>query len=532
MSRRQGRRVARLLPAVWVLAPAAAFAAAAAPAPPGKAVPGSEPVVRIVVAQGVDPTTLDPHNHEETPAYNVLQNIYETLLERDEKLQIVPLLAESYRAINPTTWEFKLRRGIHFHNGEPLDGAAVKFSLDRLMNPALRMKQAPNFKLIERVEVRDSHTVRIITRSPYPTLDAQLAIRGNIVPPRYFRQHDAAHVARNPVGTGPFKFIRWRKDEEVVLEAYQIYWRGAPAVRTVTFKPIPETSTRVAALQTGEVDIAVNIPPHLVPTLQQDPRVRVSRAPSVRTIFIPVYTVKDGKPIAHPVADVRVRRALLHALDVDAIIRDVLEGQGVRTPTILTERHFGFDPSVRPAPQDAERARKLLAEAGYPNGLDLVLNSPDGRYIKDKEVAEAVAGQLGKVGIRTVVRTFEWATYLNKMVYVHAADPLYLIGWGNTTWDADRTYYPFLHSGEIFANYANPAMDKLLDEAQVSMDPKHRRDLYIQVARLLLEEVPILPLYQQMDLYGVSRRLQWEVRSDERLEMRTVRLAPGADDRR
>ncbi len=508
--------------------PTAASAAAAGRAPR----PGAEPTGRVVVAQGVDPTTLDPHNHEETPASNVLQNIYETLLERDDHLRIVPLLAESYRAVTPTTWEFKLRRGITFHNGEPLDAAAVKFSLDRLLDPALKAKQAPNFKLVEKVEVRDPFTVRIVTRSPYPTLDAQLAIRGNIVPPNYFREHDAGHVARNPVGTGPYKFVRWRKDEEVVLEAHPAYWRGAPSVRTVLFKPIPETATRVAALQTGEVDIAVNIPPHLVPALQQDPRVRISRAPSVRTIFVPIYTVKEGKPIAHPVADPRVRRAMLQALNADAIIRDVLEGHGVRTAGILTERHFGFDPTLKPAVHDPDRVRKLLAEAGYPNGVDLVLNSPDGRYIKDKEVAEAVAGQLSKVGLRTTVRTFEWATYLNKMVYVHAAEPMYLIGWGNTTWDADRTYYAFLHTGEVFANYASPTMDKLLDEAQVSMNPKRRRELYAQVARLIQEDVPVLPLYQQVDLYGVSRRVQWDARSDERLEMRTVKLTPGPEERR
>jgi peptide/nickel transport system substrate-binding protein len=160
------------------------------------------------------------------------------------------------------------------------------------------------------------------------------------------------------------------------------------------------------------------------------------------------------------------------------------------------------------------------------------LNSPDGRYIKDKEVAEAVAGQLSKTGLRTVVRTFEWATYLNTMVYVHAADPMYLIGWGNTTWDADRTYTTFLHAGEVFANYANPAMDRLLDEAQVSMNPKRRRELYARAARLIQEDVPVLPLYQQVDLYGVSRRVEWEARPDERLEMRTVKWTPGLEERR
>jgi len=199
----------------------------------GLALPaGAQPAGRVVIAQGVDPTTLDPQNHEETPAYNVLLNLYDTLLFRDKDLKIIPWLAESWRVVNPTTWEFKIRRGAKFHNGEDVDADAVKFSLERLINPDLKMRQAPNFTLIDRIEAPDKSTVRILTKKPFPTLENQLALRGAIVPPKYFKEKDGAHLAKNPVGSGPYKFVKWAKDEAITLEANERWWGGAPvAVR-------------------------------------------------------------------------------------------------------------------------------------------------------------------------------------------------------------------------------------------------------------------------------------------------------------
>ncbi len=492
------------------------------------------PSGKVVVAQGVDPTTLDPQDHEETPAYNVLLNIYDTLLVRDKDLKITPWLATSYKLINPTTWEFKLRQGVKFTNGEEFDAEAAKFSLERMANPANNLRMTA-LRTIDHVEVMDKYTVHIVTKKPFPTLDAQLCLRGAMIPPKYFKEHDKAFLALNPVGTGAFKFVKWVKDEQIELEANEQWWHGAPKIKTLIFRPIPEETTRMSALETGEVDIATNVPPHLVKEIKNHPKATISSAPSVRTIFIPIYTVQceliQGsydctKPVQSPVANPKVRQAINYAVDVDAIIKNVLEGQAIRTATPLTSKHFGYDPKLKPFPHDPAKAKKLLAEAGYPNGIDLVLNSPNGRYPKDKEVSEAVAGQLTQVGIRTQLKVNEWTTYMNNIAYRHGGAPMWLIGWGNTTWDADYTLYPMFHTGQLLANYWNPDFNALLDEAQTNMDPKKRLQLYAKADRFFIDDAPAICLYQQIDNYGVSRRLNWTARSDERIEGYNITIKP------
>src|SRR5262249_18332934 len=187
----------------------------------------------VVVAQGVDPTTLDPMNHQESPAANLARNMFDTLLERDQELKIQPALAaELPKLVAPTAWEFKLRPGIKFHNGEPLDGEALKFSLERLVDPKLKLRGATPFAPLSHVEIVDSLTVRIHTKAPWPILDTLMSGTGAaILPPKYYRDKDMAHVAKNPVGSGPFKFVRWVKDDRIELEANESYWRGAPRVK-------------------------------------------------------------------------------------------------------------------------------------------------------------------------------------------------------------------------------------------------------------------------------------------------------------
>lgn len=476
----------------------------------------------IVIAQGVDPSTLDPHWHEGTTAYNVLLNIYDTLLFRDQDLKIVPWLAQSWRLLDPTTWEFRLRREVKFHNGEELDAAAVKFSLDRLRDPEAKNRQAGHFRLVAAVQLVDKLTFRIVTSKPFPTLPNQLALRGAIMAPGHFKGRDKAFADRSPVGTGPYKFVRWRRDDQLVLEANEGWWGGAPEIKTLIFRPIPEDAVRVAALQAGEIDLAVNIPPHLVPVIQNHPKLYVSKAPSVRTIFIPIYTHrfdtahKPLGPIEGPTSDRRVRQAILAAVNPEDIIRTVLEGQALRTASVLTSGHFGFDRTLPPVRHGVDRARALLAEAGYPNGIELTLNSPHGRYLKDKEVSEAVAGQLTRAGIRISVKTFEFGTYGN-MVFNHKAGPMFLIGWGNPTWDADGSLFPLLRSGNPVPNYFNEEFDRLIDEAQVSTDDQRRLALYARAQRLMLDDGAVLPLYQQMDIYGVNKRLRFQALPSEQL---------------
>ena len=493
-----------------------AFPAAVPAAPQGK----------VIIAQGVDPTTLDPMNHQETPAANICRNIFDTLLERDAELKMQPALArEMPKLVAPTVWEFKLRPGVKFHNGEPVDAEAVKFSLERLVDPKNKMRGAPPFAPLSHVEIVDPLTVRVHTKAPWPILDTLMsAAQASIVPPKHYRDKDTVAVSRAPVGSGPYRFVRWVKDDRIELEAYEQYWRGAPRIKTVVFRPIPDDAVRVAALQNGEIDVAVNIPPHLANIIANHPKLFLSTAPSIRTLQLMFVTHEyDAQhklvgPYKGPTVDKRVRQAIAYAIDADEIIKGVLDGKAVRTATMLTPLHFGYDPSLKPIKQDVARSKKLLAEAGYAGGLEITLNSPQGRYVRDKEVAEAVTGQLNKAGIKTTLKTYEFVNYLNNLVYPHKPGPVWLIGWGTPTVDAETVYAPLFRTGSNLGNYHNADFDGMIDQAQTQMDEKQRLAIYHRINKLWVDEMPAVPLYQQLDLYGASKRLSWKARSDERIK--------------
>jgi peptide/nickel transport system substrate-binding protein len=256
---------------------------------------GAAPAGKVVLAQGVDPTTLDTMNQQETPASNVALNIWDGLVERDPTLKIVPALAtELPKLASPQVWEVKLRRGVKFHNGEEFNADSVKFSLERLAHGKLR--GSSSFAPIDRVEVVDPYTVRVHTKKPWPIfVSAMTFAQAAMYPPKAYAGKDPAAISKEPIGTGPYKFVRWSKDEEIVLEANASYWRGAPKIKTVVFKPIPDDAVRVAALQNGEIDVAVNIPPHLAPIIDKHPKIFLSTAPSIRTIQLMFYTHQFDK---------------------------------------------------------------------------------------------------------------------------------------------------------------------------------------------------------------------------------------------
>ena len=483
------------------------------------------PAGKVVIAQGVDPTTLDIMNQQESPASIIGSHIFETLWERDPNLKIIPALAtEMPKLVAPTTWEVKLRRGVKFTNGEEFNAEAAKFSIERVKDPKLRASS--NFKPIESVEIVDPYTIRVHTSKPWPTfLTVMTFAQAAMYPPKAYAGKQPVDISRQPIGTGPYKFARWAKDEEIVLEANDGWWRGAPKIKTVVFRPIPDDAVRVAALQNGEIDVAVNIPPHLANPIANHPKLFLTTAPSIRTIqlMFQTHNFDDKTHMATgaydgPTKDKRVRQAIQYALDADEIVKGVLDGKAMRMATMLTPLHFGYDASLKPIKQDLAKVKKLLAEAGYPNGVEITLNGPQGRYVRDKEVAEAAAGQLNKAGIKTTVKTYEFVNYLNNLTYKHKGGPVWLIGWGTPTIDAETVYNPLFHNGSNLGTYFNPDLDGLMDAAQKEMDEKKRLALYHQINKLWIEDAAAAPLYQQLDLYGASKRIAWKARSDERIK--------------
>jgi peptide/nickel transport system substrate-binding protein len=500
---------------IAVLAALLLLPVAAAAAPAGK----------VVIAQGVDPTTLDIMNQQEAPASIIATHIFEGLYERDASLKIVPGLAtELPKLVAPTTWEVKLRKGVKFTNGEDFNAESAKFSIERVKDP--KMRASSNFRPVESVEIVDPYTIRVHTSKPWPTFTTVMTFaQVAMYPPKAYAGKQPADISRQPIGTGPYKFVKWAKDEEIVLEANGAWWRGAPKIKTVVFRPIPDDAVRVAALQNGEIDVAVNIPPHLANPIANHPRLFLSTAPSIRTIQLMFQTHHFDEKTHQPTGvydgvtkDKRVRQAIQYALDADEIVKGVLDGKAMRVATMLTPFHFGFDPTLKPIKQDLARAKKLLADAGYPNGLDLTLNGPQGRYVRDKEVAEAAAGQLSKAGIRTTVKTYEFVNYLNTLTYKHKGGPVWLIGWGTPTIDGETVYNPLFRTGSNLGTYSNPDLDGLMEAAQKEMDEKKRLALYHQINKLWIEDAAAAMLYQQLDLYGANKRLIWKARSDERIK--------------
>ena len=368
---------------------------------------GAQPQGELRVAIPWTPENLDPTMNLSSIRAMVGVSMFDSLVGRDADSRIVPQLAESWRLVDDTTWQLKLRRGVVFHDGEPFNAEAVRFTFQRVLNPEQKSPNRANMAEVARVDVIDDYTVNLVTRQPYAPLINRL-LDFPMVPPKYVAEKGNQGMALKPVGTGPYRFVELVKDDRLVVEAFDRHWRGAPKIRRVVYKPIPEPFTRAAALRNNEVDLVTTIPPSLARELERVGGVRVQRVPSSWIIYLGLNALKK------PLSDVRVRQALNYATDVDAIVKNVLEGNGRRLEGPLTPQMFGYDAGVKGYAHDPARARKLLAEAGYPDGLEITLESPAGRYQGDKEIAEALGGQWQKAGFKPRVQVAEWGAYFKR----------------------------------------------------------------------------------------------------------------------
>ncbi|NLY53437.1 MAG: ABC transporter substrate-binding protein [Firmicutes bacterium] len=468
----------------------------------------------LIVAQGVDATMLDPNMHSETTTANVERQIFDPLIENAADSQFEPALATRWEAISDTVWEVELRTGVQFHDGVEFTADDVKYTIERILDPSKNSPQAPNYNSIVRVEVKNDHLLHIHTEEPYPVLPARLA-NLRIVPKHYVEQVGDERFKREPIGTGPYKLVKWDKDEQVVLKANENYWRGEPEIKEVIFKAIPEAASRVMALQAGQVDIAVNIPPHQVEQVNKSGKAAIVAVPSTR-FLLAQFMMHEGSPFA----DQRVRLAVNLAVDVESIIDNLLGGNATPMTQTLSDLDFGHNPNLKAYGYDPERAKELLAEAGYADGFRFTMLAPTGRYMMDKEVAEAVKSQLEAVGLQVDLKLPEWGVYVDQIMRKQIEADMWLIGWGNSLLDAEGTLYTWFHSGQRFFHYdvgqaRNREVDALLDKARTSLDASVREQTYHQALALIHADVPWLLLFQQKDLYGVSNRVDWTPRSDE-----------------
>ncbi len=479
----------------------------------------------VVVIQSGEAATLDWHMHCDKNAHEPDRQIFDTLLRRNIKtLQLEGNLAESWRTVNETTWQFKLKRGVKFHNGEPFDAAAVKFSVERMLNPKQAAPGRTSIATIDHVDIVDAYTVNVITRAPFPLLPVRMSPGHcgtvGIVPPKYLAQVGDAGFAIKPVGTGPYKFVEWVKDERLVLEANKDYHRGAPAIERLVFRPVPELTTRVAALLSGQADLVSDIPPDQTGKIQGSGNAHVE----VSTLGGFVIMVKmTNYLMPGPWQDARVRKAINYAIDMDTIIKTVLEGYGQVLGVPLEKEAFGFNPNIKWYGYDPERAKALLREAGYAGGFEMTLHAPNRRYMNDIEVMQAMAQMLGKVGIKAKVEVWEQSIYTTKWRKRELL-PAYMTAWGGAgVFDGDLLTSS-LHSKSALAIFKNEALDKMLEDAQATSDPERRKAIYFKAQELIYEEAPIIKAYQQAHIFGVSNRLDWKPWVDNMLFLYDAKL--------
>ncbi len=474
----------------------------------------AQPQGTLVIGTSVDLTSLDPAVIGDQTTMAVLANIYEALLLRKTNtMQPVPLLAESYRMVDPTTWEFKLRQGVKFQDGEDFNADSVKFTIERNLRPELKAPHRSFISAIKEVKVIDPYTVQFITNGPYPALPAALTgFTGQMLPPKYVQEHGDQYLASHPIGTGPYKFVEWVKDDHVTLEANPDYWGEPPKIKTLIFKPMREASTRIAAIQTGAADIVTNVPADQAAALNNSSNFSIQAVPSLLVVYFGIDSITPG-----PLTNQQVRQAINLAIDRQTIVKDILRGYGKVSSSAVSDEVFGFDSSLTPYPYDPAKAKELLKAAGYPNGFSLTLDGPIGRYSMDTDVEQAVAGYLQNIGIQAKVRTHEWGQYASMHFGVDNPGSLYMLGWGGSgTFIPELALTPLFKSGENFSTTKDPELDKLMQMGGQSTDPATRAGYFKQAQQRIYDQAYRVFLFQQDDIYGVSNRVQnWQPRTDE-----------------
>jgi peptide/nickel transport system substrate-binding protein len=459
--------------------------------------------------------TLDPHMHFERVGVLVNINMFDSLLHRSAKLEFEPALATSWKAISDTVWEFKLRKGVKFHNGDTLTAEDVKFSFDRVLEPGKEKKKSPqygNVRAIKEVRIVDPDTIHIVTDKPFPLLLERLVYFG-IVPKKHVEKvGDDAFGNTATVGTGPWKLVEYKPDQHVKLEAFDGYWRGKPPFKTLVFRAVPEVSTQVAELKTGGVDIIRNVSADLVPDLTSHPQTSISTTPILRVHYL-ALDMRNA-----PFDKKAVRQAANYAIDKQAVIQKMMAGLGRQVATVVQPAAFGFDPEVKPYPYDPKKAKELLAQAGYPNGVDVTIHSA---AVEWRPVFEAIAQMLTEVGLRATPKTWDPGPAWNKFFQGEGkATHGYYGTWGNySVFDADAVLHPLYHTepgGWVGKWYTRvEGLDKLIDEGRSTVDQARRKRAYAQIQRMIREEAPSIFLWTQNDTLGVSRKVQYAARGDE-----------------
>ena len=461
----------------------------------------------IVLAQKADIVSLDPHATNDSPSANLTRQIYSSLVRTNVNMEYEGDLAESWKSLSPTEWEFKLRQGVKWHDGSDFKASDVKFSIER-------QQQGPQVKhlvnMITEVKVIDDYTVVIVTDEPCGPLLANLAHSASRIVPEKACTEYGDKFAEHPTGTGPMKFVEWVPGDRVVLERNEDYFEGLPATERLVMRVIPEGTSRTIALETGEVDLILDVEPIDKEKIESNSDLKLYEEMSNRTEWLSLNNKKA------PFDNKLVRQAINHAIDKESVIEVATDGRGMVANTVIGPTVLGYNPNVKVYEYDPEKAKELLAQAGFPDGFTTTLwSSGDVR----NRAAEVIQSNLAEVGITAEIELMEWGAYLDKTSA--GEHDMHLLGWSNLTADGDGGMYPNFHSTSQGASgnrsfFENAEVDRLLEEGRVETDFDKRPKYYEDAQDIIMEEAAMVPLYFQPTEVGA------------RADLKGVELHPGS----
>lgn len=479
----------------------------------------SESAEELVVAVTPDPLQMSPWLPNSMTGFSIHYHVYEPTIYRDENMELIPVLAESFEQVSPETIEIKLRQGIKFHNGEELTSAAVKFSYENIIAEESQALWKSMLSPIREVETPDDYTALVHTKEPNRALLRNLTL-ACIMSENIYNEIDG-NWATKAIGTGPFKFVEYQPGSQVVLERNDDYWGEKPALKRIVFRIIVENGTRISSLKSGDVMMINNIPPDQVPSVEAESNLQVLSTPTARIIFC---GMRNDRPVFQ---DVRVRQAVNYAVDKQAIVDGLFGGLTEAAAGPLAPMVFAAATDLGPWPYDPDKARQLLEESGNPNPT-VVFGTANGRYINDRQVGEAIAGYMSDVGFNVQFEAPEWGDYYAD-VYTNEKSKydMHLLAWGVINMEPDYQLRDHFHSQWARRTaYSNPEVDRLLDEAAQTFDDEEVIKLLHQAQALIWEDCPWVWLYFQPEIHGINRRLtNYGPRPDEYIRFQRSNLA-------
>jgi peptide/nickel transport system substrate-binding protein len=464
---------------------------------------------KLVIAIPSPVLSLDPTSYRDRITQTVLKNIFDSLTTRDAEMNVVPQLAESWRVLDDTSWEFRLRKGVRFHNGDPFTAEDVKYTLERVIQEgSITGNTSPRKSLlapISGIHIVDRHRLHIQTRRPWAILPLMLSLQ-EIVPKRLMEAVGHAGFERNPVGTGPFQFVRKEGNNDLVLSRFSDYYGGSPdnppvqaaRLQIIIFRTVPSNVEQIAMLKRGECDIISNVPPGSIPILKQNPKIEVLSCPPTRSYFCEINCSRS--PFNNP----KIRLALNYAVDKRALVGHLLKGYGAVLPTILLPNAFSYHPSLAPYPYRPEKAKQMLAEADFPNGYRIRIVSP----VDKLGFASSVSSFLTRIGLRCSIDPIRGSR--PKSYGKDAGWDLFVTSWGNSTLDPVDILVAKLGSNETenFSMYKNTEVDHLLYLAEETPDTGTRSAYYRKVQEIVHRDAPMIFGYAADEFFGLTGRVK------------------------